>query len=94
MPHPHYGEVSLKQQDLVIEMALYEKHRKQFEQNHLWEWVVIHDNNIIGFYKEFQEAAQIAVERFGRGPYLIKEVGRTSPPLPASVLYRPFYADS
>ena len=80
-------------QDLATETALCEQQREEFEKDHLWEWVVIHEDKIIGFYKEFQEAAQMAVAKFGRGPFLIKEVGRSAPPLPSSLLYRPLYAD-
>ena len=80
--------------DLTQETALYERRKAEFEQEHRWEWVVIHGEEVVGFYDDFQDAAQIAVERFGRGPYLIRQIGIPKQSLPASVLYHPTYADS
>jgi hypothetical protein len=46
-----------------------------------------------GRFESFDEAAKTAVHRFGRGPYLIRQVGAGPITLPASVMYRPVYAD-
>ena len=78
--------------DLSQETALYEQRKVEFEKEHNLEWVVIHDDEIVGFYDDFQKAAEAAVERFGRGPYLIRQIGISRQPLPASVLYQPLYA--
>jgi len=80
--------------DLSRETALYEQRKSEFEKEHNLEWVVIHEDEVVGFYDDFQEAARVAVERFGRGPYLIRQIGISRQPLPASVLYRPLYADN
>lgn len=77
---------------LQREFALYERYREEFERDHHWEWVVIHADDIVGFYGDFQEAATDAVAQFGRGPYLIRQIGVPEPTLPASVLYRPVHA--
>ena len=74
---------------LEKELKIYEQNKTEFEKDHKWEWVVIHGEEVVGFYEDFQDAARTAVERFGRGPYLIKEVGVPKPSLPASVLYHP-----
>ncbi|MCY3602221.1 MAG: hypothetical protein OXH12_03990, partial [Chloroflexi bacterium] len=37
--------------------------------------VVFHDEDLAGTYDSFEEAAEDAIERFGTGPYLIREVG-------------------
>ena len=83
----------MSENELSREFALYERHQVEFEEEHHWEWVVIHGEEVVGFYKDFQDAAQIAVERYGRGPYLIRQIGVPKQSLPASVLYRPIYAD-
>ena len=74
---------------LKKEIAAYENLRSDLETEHLGEWVLVHDEQLIGTYKSFAAAADYAVQRFGRGPYLIREVGAPPTPLPASVLYRP-----
>ena len=76
---------------LSHEVSLYERRRREFEEKHRGQWVVIHEDDV-SFYDDFQVAAQTAVDRFGRGRYLIRQVGAPVPPLPISILYRPFYA--
>ena len=79
---------------LTKEIAAYERMRDYLETDHFGEWVVLHDEELIGTYESFEVAADDAVQRFGRGPYLIRQVGESPLTLPASVLYRPVYADS
>lgn len=74
---------------LAKEIAAYETMRCALETEHLGEWVVVHDRELVGVYESFVAAAADAVEKFGRGPYLIREVGEVSVSLPASVLYNP-----
>ena len=69
----------------------YEKIQSKLEAEHLYHWVVFHDQQLIGTYADFQNAADQAVRRFGRGPYLIRQVGAPPLRLPASILYRPVY---
>ena len=57
------------------EIAAYDGMRDYLEANHFGQWTVIHDDELVGTYDDFQEAAQEAVSRFGRGPYLIRQVG-------------------
>ena len=75
--------------ELDRETSLYEQRKAEFEKKHRWEWVVIHGEEVVGFYDDFQDAAQVAVERFGRGPYLIRQIGIPKQPLPIAVLYHP-----
>ena len=74
---------------LKKEIAAYETMRSDLEVEHPGEWVVVHDEKLVGTYESFQSAAENAVERFGRGPYLIRRIGAAPLTLPASVLYRP-----
>ena len=52
------------------------------------KWVLFHDLQLIGLYDSFQAVAEDAVQRFGRGPYLIRQVGAAELSLPASLTYR------
>ncbi len=61
--------------EIEIEIAAYERNRDSLERDHFGKWVVFHDEKFIGAFDDFEEAAQTAVARFGRGPYLIKQVG-------------------
>lgn len=64
---------------LADQIAVYDGMRDELEAEHSGEWVVVHDGVVAGFHGSFQTAAADAVARFGRGPYLIREVG--GPPL-------------
>ncbi len=75
------------------EIAAFNAMRDELERDHLYEWVVFHDEQLINTYEDFQDAAAEAVRRFGRGPYLIRQVGAPPLTLPASVMYRRVSAD-
>ena len=79
---------------LKNEIAAYDRMRPDLEIEHLGEWVVIHAEKLVGTYDSFEDAADDAVRRFGRGPYLIRQVGMPPLALPASALYRPVHAES
>lgn len=68
---------------------MFEAHQREFEAEHMGDWVLIHGNDIVGFYSSFELAAADAVKRFGKGPFLIRQVGAGPITLPASVMYRP-----
>ena len=77
------------------EIAAFEKMRDRLEREHLHKWVVIHGEDLSGSYDDFQDAAADATRQFGRGPYLIRQVGAPPATLPASVVFRPStYADN
>ena len=63
-------------------VAVYEKLHEELERDHMDEWVVIYDKEVVGFYSDFQEAAEDAVIRYASGPYHIKQIGE--PPLQIS----------
>jgi hypothetical protein len=77
--------------NLKDEIAAYEAMRADLESVHLGEWAVVHDRQLIGTYKSFDLAARDAVHRFGRGPYLIRQIGAAELTLPASVMYAPVH---
>jgi hypothetical protein len=70
------------------EIAAYDKMLPELESKHFGKWVVFKDDNFIGAFDRFEPAANEAVRRFGRGPFLIRQVGE--PPIvlsAASVLH-------
>ena len=74
---------------LSTQIAAYEEMRDVLEVDHFGKWVVFYDEDLIDTYESSEEAAVDAVRRFGRGPYLIRQVGAPPVRLPASVWYRP-----
>ena len=68
---------------LTEEIAAYETMRRELEIDHFGEWALVHDGELIGTYETFEEAAEVAVPQFGRGPYLIREIGEGPLRLPA-----------
>ena len=74
---------------LSEEIAAYKGMQRLLETDHFGKWVVVHNKELAGVYGSFEAAAEDAVERFGSGPYLIREVGAAPIALPASVLYHP-----
>ncbi len=74
------------------EIAAYEELRGQLEAEHMGEWVLIHEGKLVGLFPTFEAVAEDAVRRFGRGPYLIRQVGAPPVTLPALVMYSPVHA--
>ena len=73
--------------DLDQDIAAYEKLQAGLESKHVGKWVLVHDEVLVSLYDSFEAAADEAVKRFGRGPYLIRQIGAPPMTLPASVLY-------
>ena len=80
--------------ELKDEIAAYDRLRPELEASHLGKWALVHGQELQGTFEDFDAAAQFAVEKYGRGPYLIRQIGAPSVPLPASVMYRVYNADS
>lgn len=74
---------------LEVEIRAFETRKAELEQHHHGKWVVFHEDDFVGAFDTLDNAAAVAVERFGRGPYLIRQVGAPPLTLPASVLYHP-----
>ena len=77
---------------LEEEIARYNSIRTDLEKEHQGEWVVIHEDELLGTYASLDDAVSAAVSRFGSGPYLIRQIGAPPVSLPASVLYRNVHA--
>ena len=78
---------------LQTEIRAYDGMRNCLESDFFGKWVVVHDEELVGAYETFEDAAEVAIQRFGRGPYLIRQVGAPPVTLPVSVLYGPLNAD-
>lgn len=74
-------------ENLAKEIAFYESKKSELMDEHLGEWVLVHESDLIGTFASFELAAQEAVKRFGAGPYLIRQIGASPIVLPASVMY-------
>ena len=72
---------------LSEEIAAYELMQADLESEHLGKWALVHDHQLIGIFDTFEAAAEIAVSKFGRGPYLIRQIGSPPVTMPASVMY-------
>ena len=57
------------------QIAVYESMREDLERDHMGEWIVMHGGAVAGYFETHWDAAEAAVQRFGDGPYLIREIG-------------------
>lgn len=73
------------------DIEYYNTIKPQLELDNMGKWVLIHDRKTINIYDGFESAAEEAVRLFGRGPYLIRQVGAPPFNLPASVAFRLAY---
>jgi hypothetical protein len=78
--------------DVKTDIAAFAKMQEELEEKHMGKWVLFHDESFIAVFDSFEDAAKNAINRFGRGPYLIRQVGASSVTLPASVMFHPSYA--
>jgi hypothetical protein len=74
---------------LDAELAAYRQHANRLEADHLGKWVVFKNAALVAVHDSFDDAAKEATSRFGRGPYLIRQVGAPPVVIPASIAYRP-----
>ena len=74
------------------EISAYEAMRQNLEATEIGKWALVHHGELIGIYDSFESAAGEAVRQFGRGPYLIRQVGAPPVVLPASLMYHPDHA--
>ena len=75
------------------DIAAFDAMKARLEADHLGAWVVIRGGTLIGAFKSFEDAATEAVERFGSGPYLIRQVGAPPVRLPGGMIFRPAHVN-
>jgi hypothetical protein len=75
---------------ITEEISAYEKLQPTLEGD-IGKWVLIHHQKLVGVFATSEEAAAEAVKQFGRGPFLIRQIGAPPLVLPASVMFSPLY---
>jgi hypothetical protein len=80
---------SSEQNILATEMRTYQARQADLEKAYFGKFVVIKGEELIGAWDTLNAAADEAIRRFGRGPYLIRQVGAPRATLPSSVLFGP-----
>ena len=73
--------------ELDQEIAAYDAIRGDLESRCIGKWVVIHGAALVDVFPTFERAADAAVREFGRGPYLIRQVGAAPIGMSASVVF-------
>ena len=76
---------------LLENIEEYDQMRRVLETQHLGKWVVLYDRELVKIDESFQNVAEFAVVNYGRGPYLIRQVGAPPITLPSSAIYHPTY---
>jgi hypothetical protein len=71
--------------DIKTEIAAFEAAQSALEASHLGKWALFHDAHLVDVFDDFDVVAAEAVRRFGRGPYLIRQIGSRAVTLPASL---------
>ncbi len=74
--------------ELSRQIAAYEKMQPALEMDHFGKWAVFYDEKLVDTYESVEVAIDNASLRFGRGPYLIRQIGAAPISIPASLLYR------
>ena len=74
--------------NLDIELAAFKAQLFDLETQHFGQWVVFKNQERVGLFDAFEAAAAEAVKRFGRGPYLIRQIGAPPVALPVCVVQR------
>lgn len=59
---------------------------EELETHHQGKFALIYDGEFVDAFDTFHNAAVQAVDRFGKGPYLIRQIGAGPVRLPASVM--------
>ena len=79
--------------DMNDNISAFEEMLPDLEKKHMGKWALFYEKKLQDVYDSFELAAMDATGRFGRGPFLIRQVGSASVTLPASVaFFIPAYA--
>ena len=77
---------------LDADIAAFEARQGELEARHMKAWVVFYEGRYEGVFPDFESAAESALERFDRGPYLIRQVGAGPVHLSGGMVFRPAHA--
>ena len=90
MPMVEVGELATLDENIEA----YERRRDEMEAKYRDKWVVFVDREFVEAFDDFQEAAMMAIRRWGRGPYLIRLVDEEPRVIPMSLIIRSVNAAS
>jgi len=76
------------------ELATYAREREHLEREHRDKFVLIHRDDVVGVYDTFDTAADEGIRRFGKEPFMVRQVGRDTTKLSPAVLYGLLHAGS
>lgn len=78
---------------ILDEIEAFKRMRSDLEKHHMGKHVIIKDGRHVGTFDTFDTAARHALQHFGSGPFLIRQVGAPEcVPIPASVAWQPVHA--
>ena len=80
--------------NLKKQIEAYEEMREELEAQHYREWVVFHGGEFEGAYQSFEEAWDDASRKFGRSPFLLRQVAAPPVMLPSIFQFGTVYAVS
>lgn len=63
--------------ELQKELAVFQRDRGRWIDNHFGDFVVIKNEEVLGFYAQYEEALRAGYSKFGRVPFLVKQVSIT-----------------
>jgi len=72
--------MSASTSNLVTELRAYEKHKEELLSKGEGQFVLIHDDDVIGLYDTESDAISEGYRRFGNVPFFVKEVVRVEIP--------------
>lgn len=73
--------------NIQLDIQKYNEMKNDLEKEQIGKWVLIHDGKLIDIFETFEKAAEVAVNNFGKGPYLIRQIGAQPITLPISVMH-------
>ncbi len=60
--------------DLKIESLLYQENLKKWRREHMGEYVLVKEREVIGFFTSLDAAFKEGTKRFGLAPFFLKQI--------------------
>lgn len=77
---------------LTDDIAAFDHLKAMLESRHRGQWVVFESGQLVGAFDDYEAAATEAVDRFGGGTYLIRQVGAPPIQLSGGMVFTPAHA--
>lgn len=69
------AETETQEPILEVESRYFELKRDEYAKEYPDKFLLIHGKELIGAYETFSDATDEGVQRFGRGPFLVRKSG-------------------